>query len=143
MNDTATFESPKTPATAGRSGDSSALICSAVRSFRVQKKSENNACNTQRWVYDCGMKTKINLDWTANLYEVGGPIRDGAKEIGWQVERADKALADAKKLHGEQMTEIKRQADRIEAKVSELWTAEEIAAAKRGVMLADGMECVV
>lgn len=90
-----------------------------------------------------GMKTKINLDWTANLYEVGGPIRDGAKEIAWQIERADKALADAKKLHAEQMAEIKRQAERIEAKVAELWTPEEIAAAKRGVMLANGMECAL
>ena len=27
------------------------------------------------------MKTKINLDWTSNLYEVGAPIRDGAKDI--------------------------------------------------------------
>ena len=35
----------------------SAPICSAVRSFRVQKKSENNACNTQRWVYCRDMKS--------------------------------------------------------------------------------------
>lgn len=28
----------------------SAPIYSAVRSFRVQKKSENSSCNTHRWV---------------------------------------------------------------------------------------------
>ena len=32
----------------------------AVRSFRVQKKSENSACNTQRWVYDGDMKTSFS-----------------------------------------------------------------------------------
>lgn len=87
------------------------------------------------------MKTKINLDWTSNLYEVGGPIRDGAKEIAWQIEQADKRLEDAKRLHTECMAEIKRSADSIEREVAKLWTPEEIASAKRGVMLADGMEC--
>ena len=89
------------------------------------------------------MKMKINLNWTSNLYEVGAPIRDGAKEIGWQIEQADKRLEDAKKLHGEEMAQIQRTADRIEREVAKLWTPEEIAAAKRGVMLADGMECAV
>lgn len=89
------------------------------------------------------MKTKINMDWTANLYEVGAPIRDAARQIAWDIEDADKRLEAAKKLHAEQMAEIKRRAARLEAKVAELWTAEEIAAAKRGVMLANGMECAL
>lgn len=87
------------------------------------------------------MKTKINLEWVKNLYEVGGPIRDGAKEIAWQIEQADKRLEDAKKLHAEEMAQIKRSAASIEREVARLWTVEEIEAAKRGVMLADGMEC--
>lgn len=86
---------------------------------------------------------KINLDWTSNLYEVGAPIRDSAKEIAWQIEQADKRLEDAKKLHAEYMAGIKRRADDIEREVSRLWTPEEISAAKRGVMLANGMECAV
>mgnify|MGYP001579850545 CR=1 FL=1 len=89
------------------------------------------------------MKTKINLDWTLNLYEVGGPICDGAKEIAWQIKQTDKRLEDAKRLHAECMAEIKRSADRIEREVAKRWTPEEIAAAKRGVMLADGMEFAV
>ena len=84
-----------------------------------------------------------SLDWTKNLYEVGGPIRDGAKEIAWQIERANKELEDAKAAHRQAMAEIKRQADLIESKVSELWTPEEIAAAKRGMMLVDGKEIAV
>ena len=43
----------------------SAPICSAVRSFRVQKKSENSACNTHRWVYRRDMKT----NWTLQMRE--------------------------------------------------------------------------
>jgi hypothetical protein len=84
----------------------------------------------------------INLDWTKNLYEVGAPIRDGAEEIAWRVMQAENALADANARYRETMAEIKRAADRIEREVSRLWTADEIAAAKRGVMLVDGKEIV-
>ena len=84
----------------------------------------------------------MNLDWTKNLYEVGTPIRDGAKEIAWQIEQANKRLEEAKQRHAESMAEIKRSAERIEREVARLWTPEEIAAAKRGMMLVDGKEIV-
>ena len=89
------------------------------------------------------MKTKINLDWTSNLYEVGGPIRSGAREIAWRIEQNDKRLEDAKRLHAECLSDIQLSAAGIEREVAKLWTPEEIAAAKRGVMLANGMECVL
>jgi hypothetical protein len=87
--------------------------------------------------------TEINLDWTANLYEVGAPIRDGVREIHWRIEQADARLEAEKRLHADSMAEIKRAAELIEREVAKLWTPEEIAAAKRGVMLAGGVECVL
>ena len=49
----------------------SAPICSAVRSFRVRKKSKNNACNTQRWVYRRGMKVTFSIATPSGVKVLG------------------------------------------------------------------------
>lgn len=86
------------------------------------------------------MKAKVNLDWIKNLYELGAPIRDEAKEIGWRMEAAEKELENAKRIHRERMKEIARSAQQLERTIGGLWSTEEIEAAKRGVMLINGME---
>lgn len=83
---------------------------------------------------------KTNLQWVANLWEVGSQIRSDAKSIEWEMQEADKALAGAKKLHAEQVRNIKRRSARLEEKIAKLWSPEEIDAAKRGVWLIDGEE---
>lgn len=82
----------------------------------------------------------LSVKWTANLWEVGAPVRDAAKRIEWAIEDADKALAEAKALHAEAMKAIAIDHAKLEQYVSTLWTAEEIDAAKRGKILIDGKE---
>lgn len=86
------------------------------------------------------MRKKINLDWTANLWEVGSPILNGVREIGWQIEYADEQLEKAKKIHAETMAGIQSSANRITMQVASLWKPKQIAAAKRGEMLVDENE---
>ena len=77
----------------------------------------------------------MNLSWVENLYEVGSPIRDGARSIA-------RKMAFENERHAKCLSDIAEEAERIERDIARLWTQEEIAAAKRGVMLARGIECV-
>lgn len=91
-----------------------------------------------------GVATAINpldFSWTANLYEVGSPIRTQAREIAWLKEQADKRLEAAQEAHAQSMADLQISAGSLNRQISSLWTPEEIAAAKSGVMLANGMEC--
>ena len=89
------------------------------------------------------MKTKPDVSWVKNLWEVGSPIRGAAQSIQLQIADADKALETAKARHTESMANIANQAAAVEREVSSLWTPAEIDAAKRGLMLVDGREIQV
>jgi hypothetical protein len=82
------------------------------------------------------MKTnQVNTKWVSNLYEAGAPIKDWAREITYRIERANAELAEAQARHAEAMQYVKSENAKLEKKIDSLWTAEEIAAAKRGEMV--------
>lgn len=84
------------------------------------------------------MRPKVNIDlsWVNNLWEVGAPIRDEAREIQWRQEQARERLELAKLEFEESMRCCELSANTLEARIKTLWSSEEIAAAKRGVILA-------
>lgn len=85
------------------------------------------------------MKPQL-LDWTNYLYEIGGPVRSAVQRIQLAQQQADQELAEAKRRHREVMAELKSEADKLERYIETLWTADEIASAKRGCFLIEGKE---
>lgn len=81
-----------------------------------------------------------DLSWVKNLYEVGAPIRDAARDVGFLIADANDKLEQAKKDHAVRLTTALQEAGRVERKVSSLWSQPEIEAAKRGFVLANGVE---
>jgi len=47
------------------------IAAEIVRYFRVQNKSENSACNTQRWVYRSGMKVTFSIATPSGVKVLG------------------------------------------------------------------------
>lgn len=77
----------------------------------------------------------VEITWVENLWAIGQPIRDAAREIARDVEQANADLREAYRKHSEALDRAKRDADDLERSIAHYWTPEEISAAKRGEVL--------
>lgn len=75
------------------------------------------------------MKNEIN--WISNLPEVGQPIKDEAREIGYIIENAERELENSKRIFAEAIAGIESRRAMLQRNIEKLWTAEEIAEAKK------------
>lgn len=89
------------------------------------------------------MKKFKSITWVHNLYEVGTPIRNAAKGIEARQKEAVERLEKAKRLYEEEVAQLNAECDSLEKSCQAYWPRSEIAAAKQGYSVVDGVKIKV